>query len=146
MNEDGARIGFLGEIKKQDLKNIQNLKLVKNKIFYLEIYIKYFNSKNKLLKFESKFQNIKRYYNLLYKKDILSKSIIDEIEGSSKLVRSVIVKDIYKDKNISSDSHAVLYEVEYCSDESTLTSEGIVDIENKFLSSLNKKFDVNLKK
>lgn len=146
VNEDGIRIGFLGEVEKEKVKNIQNLKLIKNKIFYLEIYIKYFNDESKLLKFESKFPNIKRYYNLLCKKDILSRSVISEIEEASKLIRSVVVKDIYYDKSIFPDSHAVLYEVEYCSKEYTLTSEEISEIENRFLSSLNKKFGIDFKK
>lgn len=146
INENGVRIGFLGEVKKEQVKNIQNLKLIKNKIFYCEIYIEHFNSENKLLEFESKFPSIKRYYNLLCKKNILSKNIENEIKESSELVKSVAVKDIYYDKSISPDSHALLYEVEYCSKEYTLTSEEISEVENKFLGSLNKKYDINFKK
>jgi phenylalanyl-tRNA synthetase beta chain len=146
INENGIRIGFLGEIKKEEVKNIQNIKLIKDKIFYCEAYIKYFNNKNKLLKFESKFPNIKRSYNLLCKKDTFSKDIVNDIKASSKLITSVVIKDVYYDKNIPSDSHAILYEVEYCSKEYTLTSEEISEIEKRFLNSLIAKYGIIIKK
>jgi phenylalanyl-tRNA synthetase beta chain len=146
INENGIRIGFLGEIKKEEVKNIQNIKLIRDKVFYFETYIKYFNNKNKLLKFESKFPNVKRRYNLLCKKDVLSKDIVNEIRASSALITSAVIKDVYYDKNILSDSHAILYEVEYCSKEYTLTSEEISKIEEKFLNSLILKFGITIKK
>ena len=67
------------------------------------------------------------------------------IKSSSDVVRDVIVKDIYSDKNFGENEHAVLYEVNYCSKEHTLTSEEIEKIEEKFLEKLNSKFGIRFK-
>ena len=56
-----------------------------------------------------------------------------------------MVKDIYSDKNFAENEHAVLYEVNYCSKEHTLTSEKIESIEKDFLEKLNSKFGIKFK-
>jgi phenylalanyl-tRNA synthetase beta chain len=141
----GNNIGFLGEIDKHRFKNIQNIKLIKDSIFYCELYVDPLQSTNKLLKFESKYPYVTRLYNFLYKKNISAEKIISAIFGSGTLVKEVIIRDIYFDKTIPEGSHAVLFEVKYCSETYTLTSEQIRALETIFLKELNTKFGVTLK-
>ncbi len=142
---NGKTVGYIGELGKQRLNKIQNVKLIKDKIFYCEFYIKDIIEKIRKIEFESKYPPIKRLYNLVYNKSITAAEIRDLIKSSSDLIRNISVKDIYSDKNLSENEHAVLYEVNYCSKISTLTSEEIEDIENIFLKNLAEKFKAHLK-
>ena len=133
------------KLNKQKLSKIQNVKLIKDKILYCEFYIKDVHEKVKNIKFESKYPLVKRLYNLVHEKNITATEIINVIKSSSEVIRIVTVKDIYSDKNLGEDKHAVLYEVNYCSKTSTLTSEEIEGIENIFLKNLSEKFGAKLK-
>lgn len=139
------RIGFIGEINTGMLKKINNVKLIKDKVFYCEFYLKGISEKIKKIKFESKYPPVKRLYNLLQKKNIKSGKVIDIIKSSDEIVQDVIVRDIYSDKNFSENEHAVLYEVNYCSKYSTLTFEQIENIEKTFLKELSDKYGMSLK-
>lgn len=138
-------IGFIGELNKQKLSKIQNVKLIKDKIFYCEFYIKDITEKVKKIEFESKYPPVKRLYNLVHKKNICAAEIAEIIKSSNEIVRSVAVKDLYQDKNLNENEHAVLYEVNYCSKTSTLTSEEIEEVENIFLKTFSEKFQAHLK-
>ena len=142
---NGKRIGFIGEINKEKLRKVNNLKLIKDKIFYCEFYLRGISEKIKKIKFESKYPPIKRLYNLVQKKDIKSHSIADIITSSDEVVRSVTVQDVYSDKSFSSEEHAVLYEVNYCSKDATLTSEKIEEIEKHFLKKLSDRYNIYIK-
>lgn len=139
------RIGFIGEIDTSVLKKINNVKLIKDKVFYCEFYLKGISEKIKKIKFESKYPPIKRLYNLIQKKDIKSCKVVDIIKSSDEIVRDVTVRDIYSDKSFLEDEHAVLYEVNYCSKHFTLTSAKIEQIEDTFLKELSDKYNVSLK-
>lgn len=142
---NGEKIGFIGEINKSKLGKISNLKLVKDKIFYCEFYIAKLAEKVKKIKFESKYPPIKRLYNLMQRRDVTAKQVETIIKSSSDVVRNVVVKDIYSDKNFSENEHAVLYEVNYCSKDHTLISEEIEKIEKSFLEKLNSKYGIKFK-
>ncbi len=142
---NGKIIGFIGELNKQKLSKIQNVKLIKDKIFYCEFYIKDVHEKVKNIEFESKYPPVKRLYNLVHEKNITAAEIINVIKSSSEIIRVITVKDIYIDKNLGESKHAVLYEINYCSKTSTLTSEEIEGIENIFLKNLSEKFGAKLK-
>ena len=82
----------------------------------------------------------------LQRKDVPAGEIADVIKSSSEIIRNVAVKDIYFDKTFKENEYAVLYEVKYCSKDSTLTAEQIEDIENSFLKKLNEKWGISFKK
>ena len=65
--------------------------------------------------------------------------------ASSEVVRSAEVKDVYIDKNMPEDTHAVLYEVNYCSQTATLTTEEIEKIEASFINLVKEKYNAVLK-
>ena len=102
--------------------------------------------KVKKIKFESKYPSVNRLYNLLQRKDVPAGEIIGLIKSSSEIIRNIAVKDIYFDKTFKENEYAVLYEVKYCSKDSTLTAEQIEDIENSFLKKLNEKWGISFKK
>lgn len=138
-------VGFLGEINKNKFNFIKNTKLIRDKIFYCEFYIKNINNITKKLEFESKFPPVIRQYNFICDKNISSEIIINHIKSISNFITNITIKDIYTDKNMSANTHAVLYEINYCSASETLTSEQIESIENDFISSLENKFNIVLK-
>ncbi|MBQ2671421.1 MAG: phenylalanine--tRNA ligase subunit beta [Clostridia bacterium] len=142
----GKVVGFIGELNKSKLSSIQNVKLIKDQIFYGEFYLDSLTEKIKKIKFESKYPSINRLYNLLQRKDVPAGEIIGVIKSSSEIIRNVAVKDIYFDKTFKENEYAVLYEVKYCSKDSTLTAEQIEDIENSFLKKLNEKWGISFKK
>ena len=70
---------------------------------------------------------------------------MDIIKSSSEVIRNISVKDIYSDKTFADDEYAVLYEVNYCSKDSTLTAEQIENIEKSFLENLASSFKIKFK-
>lgn len=132
-------IGFICEVNKSQLKKIQNLKLVKDKVFYCEFYVDDIKPQIKKIEFESKYPPVNRLYNFVQDKSVKAEDVIKIIKSASDVVISVTVKDIYSDKTFLDSEHAVLYEVRYCSKTETLTLEQIEKIEQKFLSDLSQK-------
>lgn len=133
---DGKHVGYIGELDKKVIKNVQNIKLVRDGIFYCELYLSALKRKRKTLKFESKYPPIVRQYNLLYKKDVKTSDVINIIKSSNDIVRDVVAEDIYEDKNMESNKHAILFDVTYASDKATLTAEQIEEVEKLFLNQL----------
>ena len=135
----------MGKINKKCFGFIKNLKLVKDEVFYCEFQVDKIEFECKKLKFESKYPPVNRLYNFIQSKNVTAGEIVEFIKSVSDIITGVTVKDIYSDKNMPSDQHAVLYEVNYCSKFETLTLEEIEDIENKFIPLLNSKFSIKLK-
>lgn len=133
---NGKTIGIIGEVDKIAIKNVQNSKLLRDGVFFCEMYIDDLKKQNKKLGFESKFPPITRQYNFLYKKNIEASKVIDIIKQSGDIVKSVTVQDIYTNKIMPKDKHAVLFEVTYSSKTETLSSETIENIENTFITKL----------
>lgn len=142
---NGKAIGFIGEINKSKLSKIQNLKLIKDDIFYCEFYLEDIEEKVKKIAFESKYPPVNRLYNFMQGKDISAKQVEDVIKSADEIVRNVVVRDIYSDKTFAEIEHAVLYEVNYCSKNATLTSEEIEEVESKFIKELSEKFGIKFK-
>ena len=133
-------------MKKDVVNKIPNVKLIKDKIFYCELTLKELDEKIKKLQFESKYPVVNRLYNIVQKKNVSAQRVIDIIKLSSDFVKNVLVRDIYEDKKMSQDEYAVLYEVDYCSNKKTLTSEQIESVENIFLNKLSDELGAIIKK
>ncbi len=142
---DGNVVGFICEINKKSLNKPQNIKLIKGSVFYCEIIVKALRERTKKLKFESKYPSVMRVYNFMVNKNIVSDRIEKIILESSDLVTNIEVCDLYKDKNMNDDEHAILYKVKYCSRQCTLTSNMIENIEQKFITKLASDLNVTLK-
>ncbi len=142
---NGESVGFIGELNKSMLGKLQNVKLIRDKIFYGEFNIEKISENTKKIAFESKYPTVKRQYNLVQNKGITAGEVIDSIKSVDSVIRSVIVKDVYSDKTFENENHAILYEVNYCSKTATLTSEEIEKIESVFLKNLAAKFGIQFK-
>ena len=143
---NGKKIGFVAKLNKKRFGLIKNIKLIKDDIFYCEFSVAGLELKDKKLKFESKFPPVKRLYNFVHNKNVSSKQISENIKSTSEIIREIEVKDVYIDKNMPENVHAVLYEVNYCDKNSTLTSEEVEAVEEKFIKSLEEKFGAIIKK
>ncbi|GMB10753.1 MAG: phenylalanine--tRNA ligase subunit beta [Candidatus Improbicoccus devescovinae] len=138
--------GILGEINKNMFEGIvPNVKLVKDPVYFCEIYTKKIENKQKTIEFESKFPSITRLYNLMVGKNIKSDSIIKIIKESSDLVVSCYVKDMYESREMTVNQIAILFEVLYGANECTLSNKDIKLIEDLFLKKLESNLDIHLK-
>lgn len=142
---NGRRIGFIGELKKNKCEIVKNIKLIKDKIFYCEFYVDSIVWKDKKLKFESKYPPVKRLYNFVHSKNVSAEDIIRTIKDSSELITKVLIRDVYESNKLKNGEHAVLYEVVYCSKDSTLVLDNIEKIEHIFISKLKEKYSAELK-
>ncbi|MDR1240485.1 MAG: phenylalanine--tRNA ligase subunit beta [Oscillospiraceae bacterium] len=144
INVEGKYSGFFGEINKKIFSEIvPNVKLIKDDIFYCEIFIESIKENKKQLKFESKFPLILRMYNLNCPKDVSASRITDVIKNSADFVRNIKIKDVYGSEE--KDNHALLFEVSYRLSSRTLTTKEIEDTEHIFLDKLNKELGVSVK-
>lgn len=143
---NGKKIGFIGELNRNKLNKIPNVKLIRDKIFYCEFYLSEIVDKVKKIKFISKYPPVRRLYNLVQNKNTPAAEVIKVIKNSSDVVQKVTVNDIYSDKSFAENLHAILYEVNYCSKVSTLTTEEIENIEKSFMSKLSSEYGIEFKK
>ena len=137
--------GYIGIVDSKILKNFENGKLVKDKIYYLEINIDNLTMGVTPLGKQSKYPSIIREYNLLVKDGIEYQSIANLIKEQSQFIIGIQVKDIYRGKGVDKGYTALLLEIEYNDYNETLTSQRVEDIEKSWLSKLQSKFGVTLK-
>ena len=137
--------GYIGIVDSKILKNFENGKLVKDKIYYLEINIDNLTMGVTPLGKQSKYPSIIREYNLLVKDGIEYQSIANLIKEQSQFIIGIQVKDIYRGKGVDKGYTALLLEIEYNDYNETLTSQQVEDIEKSWLNKLQSKFGVTLK-
>ena len=143
---NGEKIGILGEILKEKfIKLLPNIKLIKDNIFYCEIDLKNVNFHKKVLKCDSKYPSIVRQYNLVCKKSVCSKDMIDCISSFDKSVNNVAIRDIYEDEKMIPGTHSLLFEVRYRLLDRTLSSDEVELIESRMLEELFSKFSAKIK-
>ena len=137
--------GYIGIVEPKILKNFENGKLIKDKIYYLEINIDNLVMGVTPLEKQSKFPSVVREYNLLVKDGTEYKQFSNVIKSQSSLIKSIQVKDIYRGKGVEKGYTAILIEIEYNDENETLTSTIVEDIENKWLNQLKNDFAITLK-
>jgi phenylalanyl-tRNA synthetase beta chain len=143
---NGTRAGIVGKINKNMfLELIPNVKLLRDSVFYCEIFMDSFKDIKKTLIFESKFPPILRLYNFVCPKNVRASEILNTIKNSGEAVQECVIKDLYNDKKMEKTEHSLLFEVVYRLKERTLVSEDVEAIERLFLQKLKEKFDVYLK-
>lgn len=142
---DGEKVGVIGQIDSNILKNFENGKLVKDKVYYLEITIDDLKMGVTPLKPQSKFPSIVREYNLLVADGVEYKNIENVIYSVSNCVKSVYVCDIYRGKGVKEGTKSLLLQVEYNGDDETLTASEVEEMEKTWLNKLDKDYKVTLK-
>ncbi len=141
---NGVKSGYIGAIDSAVLKNFENGKLIKNKVFYLELTIDNLKMGVTPLKAQSKFPSIVREYNLLVPDGVQYSDIKGVINKSSYVV-DIQVRDIYKGKGVTQGTKSLLLQVEYNREDDTLTGEQVEQIEKEWLGLLDKNYKITLK-
>jgi phenylalanyl-tRNA synthetase beta chain len=129
-------IGIMGELSTKAINNLENGKLVKGEVLYLELYLDDLEIGSTAIENVSKYPSILREYNFLVPKDEIYAEYVKEIRDLSDYITSVKVNDIYKGKGVKEGFVSVLLEIEYSSMDKTLLTEEVEEIENKMYTKL----------
>lgn len=141
----GKKFGVIGILDDGAIKNFENGKLVREKVFYLEINIDMLSMGTTALEEQSKFPSITREYNLLVPTDVKFADYKAEIENTSKKIINIEVKDLYKDKGVKEGTTSQLIQITYNSFDETLTSEEVEAIERQWFEKITDKYKIALK-
>lgn len=141
----GKKFGVIGILDDGAIKNFENGKLVREKVFYLEINIDMLSMGTTALEEQSKFPSITREYNLLVPTDIKFADYKAEIENTSKKIINIEVKDLYKGKGVKEGTTSQLIQITYNSFDETLTSEEVEAIERQWFEKITAKYKIALK-
>lgn len=138
-------IGLIGVFDDAVVKNIENGKLVRDKVYYLEINIDMLAMGTTALEEQSKFPSIVREYNLLVPTSVKFADYQKEIENTSDKITNIDVKDLYKGKGVKEGTTSQLLQITYNSFDGTLTGEEVENIEKTWLEKIKQTFNIALK-
>ena len=141
----GKKFGVIGILDDGAIKNFENGKLVREKVFYLEINIDMLSMGTTALEEQSKFPSITREYNLLVPTDVKFADYKAEIENTSNKIINIEVKDLYKGKGVKEGTTSQLIQITYNSFDETLTSEEVEAIERQWFEKITDKYKIALK-
>ena len=142
---NGKYSGLIGTVDNSKIKNLENGKLVKGEVQYLELCVDNLIFGRTALEVQSKFQSIIREYNLLVPNGVKFSDYSKEISKISPVIKEIIVNDIYNGKGVKENHSAILIQIEYSSLEKTLTFEEIETLEKQMLEKLKSNFNIELK-
>lgn len=142
---NGKYSGLIGTVDSNKIKNLENGKLIKGTVEYLELCVDNLVFGRTPLETQSKFQSILREYNLLVPNGTKFIDYSKTIKEISPLIKEIIVEDIYNGKGVKENHSAILVQLEYSSLEKTLTFEEIEEIEKQMLEKLKSSFNIELK-
>ncbi len=141
---DGKDIGFVGEIhpdvrEKMDIKGSVY-------VFELEVedLIEYLDKSFKVQKF-SKLPPVMRDLSIVVNKNIIARSIMNEIALSSELIKDVEFKDIFESSQIGPENKSLTFSITFSHPERTLTDEEVNSIVNDVVNKLKEKFNAELR-
>ncbi|MGD9901062.1 MAG: phenylalanine--tRNA ligase subunit beta [Spirochaetales bacterium] len=137
--------GYMGIVNANTIKNLENGKLIKGQVAYLELDLSKLTMGITRLEEVSKYPSIEREYNFLVPLGAHFEEYSKAIKKQSANVNNIAVKDIYKGKGVKDGFVSVLVSIEYLSAVKTLTSEEIEQIENKFYKELKEHHNIELK-
>ena len=132
------KIGFLGEVEENILKKIDNGKLIKDPVYYVQFKIE--KLKKKSVKFLPLYKNpsITREYNFVINDLIKFSKISLLIKNVSKIIKRIDIKDVYIDKKQKVLQKSILLSILYEKRNENIKSEEIEVIEKLFLDKLSK--------
>ena len=141
----GKKFGVIGILDDSAVKNFENGKLVREKVYYLEINIDMLSMGTTALEEQSKFPSITREYNLLVPTDVKFADYKAEIEKTSNKIINIEVKDLYKGKGVKEGTTSQLIQITYNSFDETLTSEEVEAIERQWFERITATYKIVLK-
>lgn len=141
---DGKEVGFVGEIhpdvrEKMDIKGPVY-------VFELEVedLIEYLDKSFKVQKF-SKLPPVMRDLSIVVSKNVIARSIMNEISLSSELIKDVEFKDIFESSQIGPENKSLTFSITFSHPERTLTDEEVNNIMNSVVDKLKEKFNAELR-
>lgn len=139
-------IGFLAKINSEIL--IKNG--IKKEVSSLEITLKNLiiaasGHKGQEYKAIVKFPPIKRDLAFVIDKKIFYNDIKREINNFHPLIKEVELFDVYSGKNLEDNKKSLAFHISYQSEEKTLTSQEVDEIQEKLIKNLQEKFSAHLR-
>ena len=141
----GKKFGIIGILDDSAIKNFENGKLVREKVYYLEINIDMLVMGTTPLEEQSKYPSITREYNLLVPNGVNFADYKADIEKTSNKIVEIETKDLYKGKGVKEGTTSQLLQITYNSFEETLTSDEVEAIERQWFEKINAKYKIVLK-
>lgn len=142
---NGKLIGFMGVLSSQAINNFENGKLVKGEMLYLELYVDDLVMGSTAIEEVSKYPSITREYNFLVPTDAMFENYSKIIKATSEYIKDIKTKDIYKGKGVPEGFVSILLEIEYGSNEKTLTAEEVEQVESAMYLALDLQYHIRLK-
>ena len=125
--------GVIGILAQDIVNNLENGKLIKGDVYYLELCINNIKMGTTPIDEISKYPSVIREYNLLVPNGMEYKEYTNSIKEVNELVKDIQIKDIYKGKGVQIGFTSILISIEYSSINRSLKLEEIEDIERKWL-------------
>ena len=143
--QGGDIVGCLGEVDKNILGKFD----IEKNVFYAEIYItKLFNKISLTKRYApySRYPSVTRDMSIVMEKSVTSQeleSIIKEI--GKDLVKGISLMDYYKGKQIPENKRALLYRIEYRSDEKTLSDVEVDRLHSEIKKTISEKLNISFR-
>jgi phenylalanyl-tRNA synthetase beta chain len=145
IEHSGAAIGRLGEVGLKFREKFD----IKRRVFYGEIYIRSLLKKARLEKNYapySRYPSIIRDISILLDKNVASREVTGIIKEIGRgLVKGARPISFYKGKEIPEGKRALLYRIEYRSDERTLQDAEVDELHSKIKSELSSKLSASFR-
>ena len=135
----------MGVLSSNAINNFENGKLVKGEMLYLELYVDDLVMGSTAIEEVSKYPSVVREYNFLVPTDAKFEEYSKAIRGASEYIKNISIKDIYKGKGVTEGFVSVLLEIEYGSNEKTLTTEEVETAESAIYLALEVVYHIGLK-
>lgn len=142
----GEEIGFVSEIDKKILSSLG----VKKDVAVVEVsFDKIFKTISSLLekkyKEANKFPKAERDLAFVVDSKVLYNKIKAEIEEFNELIFEVELFDVYEGDKIGSEKRSLAFHITYLSNEKTLKSEEVDELQKKLIKNLENKFEAKIR-
>ncbi len=141
---DGKEVGFVGEIHPDVRENLD----IKNSVFVFELEVEvlteFLTKSFKVEKF-SKLPPVTRDLSIIVNKNVIAKSIMNEIKDQSELIKAVDFKDLFESPQIGPDNKSLTFSITFTHPEKTLTDEEVNSIMDEVIKNLKVKFNAELR-
>ena len=143
--QNGDIIGYLGEVGKSICGKFD----IEKNVFYAEIYItKLFKKISLSKRYASygRYPSVVRDISMVMDKSVTSQELENIIKEMGKdLVKDVSLVDCYKGKQIPENKRALLYRIEYRSDEKTLEDSEVDRLHSDIKNTLSEKLNISFR-
>ncbi len=139
-------VGFVSKIEKNVLISLGIKKEVAVvEVSFTKIFDLILSLGAKIYKEGTKFPGVERDLAFVVSDKVLYNNIKVEIEKFDELIYRVELFDVYQGKNLEKGKRSLAFHVTYLSDEKTLTSEEVDELQKKLVKNLKDKFEAKIR-